>query len=145
AGVGSIFATQWGPTNSPFNLKAVGGFAFDSAGSLFVAQGGGGGYVVKFGPSGGVGSPFAGLTQSSGVAVFTGLVPPKITTFAQTATNLTLQWSVAYLGWTLQAQTNTFCSGISNNWFAVSGSTTTNLVTIPIDPATGVALFRLSQ
>jgi hypothetical protein len=74
-----------------------------------------------------------------------GSVPPTLNILAQTANSLTLGWSVGYLGWSLQGQTNSTGSGYSNYWTAVSGSKTTNQLTIPIDPSKGVVLFRLSQ
>jgi hypothetical protein len=57
-------------------------------------------------------------------------------------TLLDLSWPVA--GGRLQAQANGPGVGITTNWFTVPGSTTTNHVVIPIDPANGSAFFRLA-
>jgi autotransporter-associated beta strand protein len=56
---------------------------------------------------------------------------------------LTLTWPLDHTGWTLQAQTNTVTTGISNNWFNVAGSTSTNMVTITVNPANGIVFYRL--
>jgi hypothetical protein len=56
---------------------------------------------------------------------------------------LTLSWPQDHTGWTLQAQTNAPGVGIGSNWFDVSGSASTNSVTIPIAPANGSVFFRL--
>jgi hypothetical protein len=56
---------------------------------------------------------------------------------------LQLLWPANYIGWTLQAQTNAPGDGIGTNWDIVSGSTTTNQFSIPIDTTTGSTFFRL--
>ena len=55
---------------------------------------------------------------------------------------LDLSWPVA--GGRLQVQANAPQVGIGTNWFTVPGSTATNHVVIPIDPANGSAFFRLA-
>jgi hypothetical protein len=60
-----------------------------------------------------------------------------------TNNNLYLTWPVNHIGWQLQAQTNGVSVGISNNWVNVVGSTTTNQVVVPIDPANGTVFYRL--
>jgi hypothetical protein len=57
--------------------------------------------------------------------------------------NLDLSWPSDYTGWILQSQTNAINIGLSTNWVTVPGSSTTNHVVIPIDPANGSAFFRL--
>jgi len=57
--------------------------------------------------------------------------------------HLTLTWPDDHLGWTLQAQTNNPGAGIGTNWVNMAGSTTTNLMNIPINPANGSVFFRL--
>jgi hypothetical protein len=54
--------------------------------------------------------------------------------------NLTLSWPSDHTGWQLQCQTNSLTG---TNWVNVPASTTTNQVTIPIDPANGSTFFRL--
>ena len=59
------------------------------------------------------------------------------------AGGLTVSWPADHIGWALQAQTNLITIGLSNNWSVVPGSTTTNQVTIPINPANGTVFLRL--
>lgn len=54
---------------------------------------------------------------------------------------LTLSWPTDQVGWELQGQTNAL--GLSTNWATVPGSTTTNQVSLPIDPANPPVFFRL--
>ncbi len=58
-------------------------------------------------------------------------------------TQLHLSWPLDHTGWTLQAQTNSLNVGISNNWFPVDGSTTTNEVFLPINATNGAVFYRL--
>jgi len=69
-------------------------------------------------------------------------VPVSLTTVASGG-NLTLTWPLNQTGWTLQMQTNSLAVGLSTNWVAVPGSTTTNQVTLPIVPAPLSGFFRL--
>jgi hypothetical protein len=55
---------------------------------------------------------------------------------------LDLSWPVA--GGRLQTQTNSPGAGIGTNWVTLAGSTTTNHVVVPIDPANGSAFYRLA-
>lgn len=54
-----------------------------------------------------------------------------------------LSWPATHTGWKLQAQTNSLSVGLSGTWFDVAGSTTTNHVIMPINPANGSVFFRL--
>jgi autotransporter-associated beta strand protein len=54
-----------------------------------------------------------------------------------------LSWPATHKGWRLEAQTNSLSVGLNNNWATVSGSTTTNQVYVPINPAHGSVFFRL--
>ena len=61
-------------------------------------------------------------------------------------TNLTLSWPADHTGWRLLTQTNNLAHGISgnmNDWGTVANSASTNLVTIPIDPAKPTEFYRL--
>jgi len=61
-------------------------------------------------------------------------------------TNLTLSWPADHTGWRLLMQTNNLANGISlntNDWGAVANSASTNLVTIPINPAAPTEFYRL--
>jgi glucose/arabinose dehydrogenase len=55
---------------------------------------------------------------------------------------LDISWPVA--GGRLQTQSNSPGAGIGTNWVTVAGSTTTNHVVVPIDPANGSAFYRLA-
>ena len=55
---------------------------------------------------------------------------------------LDISWPVA--GGRLETQTNSPGVGIGTNWVTVPGSTTTNHVVVPIDPANGSACYRLA-
>jgi glucose/arabinose dehydrogenase len=55
---------------------------------------------------------------------------------------LDISWPVA--GGRLQTQTNSPGAGISANWVTFPGSTTTNRVLVPIDPANGSVFYRLA-
>jgi autotransporter-associated beta strand protein len=57
--------------------------------------------------------------------------------------SLALSWPLDHTGWTLQAQTNSFDVGLSTNWVAVTGSSITNQMIIPINPTNGCVFFRL--
>lgn len=59
--------------------------------------------------------------------------------------NLELSWPADYTGWILQGQTNALSVGLSNNWATVPGSTSTNRMVIPIDPANPTVFFRLAH
>jgi hypothetical protein len=60
-----------------------------------------------------------------------------------TNNQLTLSWPFDHTGWQLQAQTNGPSAGISTNWTAVSGSSTTNQVVAPVNPNNGSVFYRL--
>ena len=49
-------------------------------------------------------------------------------------------WPADHTGWTLQVQTNTV---LGSNWFDVTGSSSTNKVFVPIDPAAKVIFYRM--
>jgi len=67
---------------------------------------------------------------------------PTNMTFSVAGGNLMLEWPSNYIGWSLQVQTN--ASGIQPTpWFVVPDSETTNLWTIPINPAGPHVFYRL--
>jgi len=76
----------------------------------------------------------------------------KVQSIASNPTNITavvsgnqynLSWPVSHTGWRLQAQTNSLNVGLSSNWATVGGSTATNQISVPINPANGSVFFRL--
>lgn len=56
---------------------------------------------------------------------------------------LTFSWPPDHTGWTLQSQTNGLGVGVSDNWVDLPGSTTTNQVVVPINPAAPAVFHRL--
>jgi autotransporter-associated beta strand protein len=56
---------------------------------------------------------------------------------------LTVSWPADHTGWRLQAQTNAVSVGLLSNWFDVPGSTTTNQVVMPVNPANGTVFYRM--
>jgi hypothetical protein len=72
------------------------------------------------------------------------LIPTTPTTLTYSVvagrTGLQLSWPQSYTGWRLLTQTN----GLGTTWFTVPGSTTTNQITVPINPANGTVFYRLA-
>lgn len=54
---------------------------------------------------------------------------------------LELSWAAS--GWRLESQTNTLSQGLSSTWGTIPGSTSTNRVFVPLDPAKGCVFYRL--
>jgi fibronectin-binding autotransporter adhesin len=84
-------------------------------------------------------------TTTGAVGAVTVTSNPNPTTIGFSVNNnaLTLSWPLDHTGWTLQAQTNSVSAGIGTNWVPVSGSTTTNQITVTIDPANGCVFYEL--
>jgi glucose/arabinose dehydrogenase len=70
------------------------------------------------------------------------LLPAVRLTVQVSGNLLSISWPVA--GGRLQAQTNSTRVGIGTNWATVPGSTVTNRVLVPFDPATGSVFYRLA-
>jgi autotransporter-associated beta strand protein len=94
--------------------------------------------------------PGAGLAwrfdpNSGQLSVVTGptITPTNITT-AIVGSNYEVSWPVDYIGWQLQVQTNAISVGLSNNWTAWPGSTTTNKVYVPIVQSNPSVFLRLT-
>jgi len=64
-------------------------------------------------------------------------------TFSVSGNTLGLSWPADHTGWTLQAQTNAPHQGLGTTWGTVAGSSATNQVFLPINPANGSVFFRL--
>jgi len=64
-------------------------------------------------------------------------------TFSAEGGNLTVSWPSDHIGWTLQVQTNSRSVGLNTNWFDVSGSSSTNAVSLPIGTGNGAVFYRL--
>jgi autotransporter-associated beta strand protein len=69
--------------------------------------------------------------------------PPGLTAGVEADGLLRVSWPAGCTGWQLQEQTNSLNVGLSTNWFAVSGSTATNVLSLSIDTAVPTAFFRL--
>ncbi len=57
--------------------------------------------------------------------------------------SLRLSWPQDHLGWSLEIQTNALNAGLGVNWFVVPGSTVTNQLSLPINPANPSVFLRL--
>jgi hypothetical protein len=56
---------------------------------------------------------------------------------------LVLSWPDDHIGWHLENQTNSLSVGLNTNWSIVPGSTATNRMDFPLDPAASTVFFRL--
>jgi hypothetical protein len=83
------------------------------------------------------------ITLVSGGAVSVNTNSTNIVVSSVSGGTMTLSWPADHIGWTLQVQTNSLNVGISSNWFAVAGSSTTNQVTIPLTKTNDTVFFRL--
>jgi hypothetical protein len=97
--------------------------------------------------------PGPGLTWDTNALTTTGFISvagsgvnatPTNIVSSVTGGNLTMTWPSDHIGWTLQTQTNSRSVGLNTNWFPVTGSTTTNQVTVPVNPANPTVFYRLS-
>lgn len=68
---------------------------------------------------------------------------PPLFNFVATGQQLNVSWPTDHTGWSLQVQTNSLGTGIGTNWATVPGSTATNQIPWPVNPANGTVLFRL--
>ncbi len=88
------------------------------------------------------------LTANGTLNVVVGSSPSSNSTnltFSVTGANLVIFWPADHTGWRLQSQTNAPSVGLGTNWVDWIGSTGTNQLTIPLDPANGSVFFRLKQ
>jgi len=72
--------------------------------------------------------------------------PPRIPTnlvFSVSGSTLTLSWPANYLGWYLQAQTNSLSSGLGTNWVTIPGTELVTSYTNTIDTTKGTVFYRL--
>jgi hypothetical protein len=81
--------------------------------------------------------------QMFGVPTFLTAANPTNIVVQVTGNSLTLNWPADHVGWRLQVQTNDVTQGLGMNWVDVAGGTTTNQMTIPIDPANGSVFYRM--
>lgn len=86
------------------------------------------------------------LAVDGSIAVATaGSVNPNSTNITASVSGgtLTLAWPQDHTGWTLQSQTNPPGVGLGTNWFNVPGSTSTNVISFPINTTNGAVFYRL--
>ena len=83
------------------------------------------------------------LAVNGTVKVATAVAAPVMLTSAVSGGNLNLSWPANQIGWELQEQSNPLTIGLSTNWVAVPGSTTTNQVSLPVDTTEPSEFFRL--
>ena len=74
--------------------------------------------------------------------IFINTSPTNIV-FSAAGGNLTLNWPLDHVGWRLQAQTNSLSVGLGTNWVTVPNSSSTDQVTIPVNPTNGCVFYRL--
>jgi autotransporter-associated beta strand protein len=67
-------------------------------------------------------------------------------TMSKTASGMTLSWPSDHTGWRLTTQTNAIANGLrmTNTWYTVTGSATTNSITLPIDKNQPTIFYRLT-
>jgi hypothetical protein len=82
------------------------------------------------------------LNSASGVLGVVQTTPTNLV-WSVNGTNLTLSWPAGYTGWRLQGQTNGLATGLSTNWFDVTGSPATNNVSLSVDVNNSSVFYRL--
>jgi hypothetical protein len=81
-------------------------------------------------------------TSANGTGGIVYKLAPVRLAFQVSGNLLDISWPVA--GGRPQAQTNSPGVGVRTSWVTVPGSTTTNHVVVPIDPAKGSVFYRLA-
>jgi len=83
------------------------------------------------------------ITLVSGGASPVNTTPANLA-FQVSGGQITLSWPADHTGWRLQAQTNAPGVGLnSTNWYDVVGASSTDTVTIPINPTNGPVFYRM--
>ncbi len=82
-------------------------------------------------------------TEGRGI-IYGNLAPPQLVC-SLTNGQVQLSWPLAYSDWSLQAQTNSPDAGLAGSWITVPGSSGTNRVFIPVNPANGNVFYRLAS
>jgi hypothetical protein len=65
---------------------------------------------------------------------------PKLSVLAK-GNQFDVSWPAKYVGWQLQAQTNTLAVGLSSNWLNVPQSLSTNYLSLPRNPSSNSGAF----
>ncbi|HEV2331032.1 MAG TPA: immunoglobulin domain-containing protein [Verrucomicrobiae bacterium] len=84
------------------------------------------------------------VVASPAVGIFVGIATnaPSLS-FSTTNGTLGLSWPSDHTGWELETQTNPPGKGLSSNWTMLSSSVSTNVMNVPVNPASGSVFYRL--
>jgi autotransporter-associated beta strand protein len=90
-------------------------------------------------------SPYLAGTGSLLIAAPVATNSPPLAYFYSSSSggSLTLSWPQDHIGWRLQAQTNALSSGLGTNWVDNDAGSSTNQITIPMNPTNGSVFYRL--
>lgn len=80
--------------------------------------------------------------QAYGYASTVPTTPIKLSSSVSSNT-LTLSWPSNYLGWVLQAQTNSLTTGLTTNWVVVPGSSSVTTTNVPLVRNNPSVFYRL--
>jgi hypothetical protein len=87
------------------------------------------------------------LSSDGSILLLQGASPvntnPTNLTFSVSGGKLNLGWPADHTGWRLQVQTNSLAVGLNTNWVTVTGSTSTNQISVPLNSANGSIFYRL--
>ena len=87
------------------------------------------------------------LALNGSIAVLsTSVLPttPTNITLTSSSGSIALAWPYSYTGWLLQVQTNSLSTGLGSGWVTVAGSSATNRVILPVNPANPCVFYRLA-
>lgn len=86
-----------------------------------------------------------GLASSATLSIYVGnpvpTTPTNLVWTVASGTNLNLSWPPGYIGWTLQS--NSVGLAATGSWFAVSESSSTNQISLPINSSASNVFYRL--
>ena len=136
--------------SATLNVTNIGGGLINGATFTLFNQGVSGFASVTLPPTDPTGTStyvWANNLASSGTITLTsgGVVAAPTIHFSVSGQTLTLSWSAADLGDTLQMQTNPLNVGLSTNWVTVPGSASVTSENITIGSSNQAVFFRLVQ
>jgi autotransporter-associated beta strand protein len=85
---------------------------------------------------------YTNTLATDGTLRVVGTIPGNLTA-QRTGSQITFSWPSDNIGWRLQQQINPITVGLSTNWMVVSGSTSTNYITVTVNPTNGTVFYRL--
>ncbi len=85
------------------------------------------------------------FNPATGLLTINSLIPtaPTNLTFSVSGGNLNLSWPTNYLGWSLQAQTNSLGTGLSTNWVTIPGTESVTATNFPAVLTNGAVFYRM--